>query len=68
MRLSSFIVGGIIGAAITIYMNRNNNTMMQTFSDAGQFVNSLMNTEENEQSASIFDETEEDTSSSYHVQ
>lgn len=52
MRMGSFIVGGMVGAALAIYMKRNNQTMMQTLSNIGQFVNTLTNQELGGQQAS----------------
>jgi thioredoxin reductase len=44
MRMSSFVVGGIVGAAAAIYMSRNNKPIMYSLSQAGESVNKMMDT------------------------
>lgn len=81
MRMGSLIVGGMIGAAVALYMKRNNQTMMQTLSTFGQFVNTMLNTGAQNQSAqnqgaqdqgasqqSSFSFNSDDKSSSFQMQ
>jgi len=43
MRLRSFLMGGIIGAAAVVYMNRYKSSMMfSNFSNAGQSMSKMM--------------------------
>lgn len=44
MRMSSFIAGGIMGAAAAIYLSRNNKPIMFSLSQAGESVNRMMDT------------------------
>ncbi|MDB5053786.1 MAG: hypothetical protein JWM44_1836 [Bacilli bacterium] len=41
MRMGMFLLGGIVGAAAVVYINRNN-MMMSNFSNAGQSVGNMM--------------------------
>jgi Sec-independent protein translocase protein TatA len=41
MRMGMFLLGGIVGAAAVVYINRNN-MMMSNFSNAGQSVGKMM--------------------------
>jgi uncharacterized membrane protein len=47
MRMSSFIMGGILGAAATVYLNRNNNGMTFSLGQAGESVNKMVDTARN---------------------
>lgn len=42
MRLTSFLVGGVVGAAAVMYMSRNNKHMMVSFSQMGDNMTKLM--------------------------
>lgn len=44
MRMSSFIAGGIMGAAAAMYLSRNNKPIMFSLSQAGESVNRMMDT------------------------
>lgn len=66
MRMTSFIIGGIVGASLATYMHRNNETLMQTLSNAGQFVNKILDPEVKHQITNMFEE--EDMASTYQMQ
>jgi len=42
MRMSSFIIGGLVGAAAVVYFNRNNKPIMFSLSQAGESVNRMV--------------------------
>jgi gas vesicle protein len=45
MRMSGFVLGGILGAAAAMYFSKNNKPMMFTnWNQAGQAVNKMMDT------------------------
>lgn len=44
MRMSSFIAGGIMGAAAAMYLSRNNKPIMFSLSQASESVNRMMDT------------------------
>lgn len=66
MRMTSFIIGGIVGASLAMYANRNNETLMQTLSNVGQFVNKIIDPQVKHQMSNLFEE--EDTASTYQMQ
>lgn len=71
MRMTSMIIGGIIGASVATYMIRNNMTMKQTLSKAGSVVNKLINPNTVEQMATMFQENKngaDSLASTYQMQ
>lgn len=42
MRLTSFLLGGVVGAAAVMYMYRNNKQMMVSFSQMGDNMTKMM--------------------------
>lgn len=66
MRLTSFIIGGIVGASLATYMHRNDETLMQALSNAGQFVSKIMDPQVKHEISSMFQE--EDLASTYQMQ
>lgn len=65
MRMSSFIMGGILGAAAAVYFNRSSKPIMYSLSQAGASMNKVVDTARNMMKDKTVQSNNEQFSSNY---